>query len=105
MVVLNSFTTKKQTTKFSSEIFKTKKVKSKLYHVENSKTREKTVMVQMRWLMMSHLIKIYDVYKISYFVSGSFRVKLTSDLVATAETLYGFASSFSLTNPTDKWLW
>ena len=38
----NSFTTKKQTTKFSSANFK-KNVKSMLYHTENSKTRGQTV--------------------------------------------------------------
>ena len=38
----NSLTTKKQPTKFMSANIK-KKVKSKLYHIENSKTREQTV--------------------------------------------------------------
>ena len=40
--LLNSLTTEKQTTKFSSANFK-KNVKSKLYHIENSKTRGQTV--------------------------------------------------------------
>ena len=39
---VNSFTTKKQTTKFSSASF-LKNVKSKLYHTENSKTRVQIV--------------------------------------------------------------
>ena len=38
----NSLTTKQQTTKFSSAIFFLKNVKSKLYHIGNSKTRGKT---------------------------------------------------------------
>ena len=40
--LFNSLTTNKQTTKFSSFFLK-KNVKSKLYHIENSKTRGKTV--------------------------------------------------------------
>ena len=39
---LNSFTTKKQTTKFSSANL-SKNVNSKLYYIKNSKTREQTV--------------------------------------------------------------
>ena len=39
---LNCFTTKKQMTKFSSANFQ-KNAKSKLYHIENSKTRGQTV--------------------------------------------------------------
>ena len=39
---INSLTTKKQTTKFSPANFK-KIVKSKLYHIEDSKTRGQTV--------------------------------------------------------------
>ena len=41
--LFNSLTTKKQTTKFSSGNFFQKNVRSKLYHIENSKTREQTV--------------------------------------------------------------
>ena len=37
---INSLTTKKQTEKFSSANLK-KNVKSRLYHIENSKTKEK----------------------------------------------------------------
>ena len=40
--LVNSLTTKKQTTKFSSGNFK-KHVKSKLYKIENSKSRGRTV--------------------------------------------------------------
>ena len=40
--MLNSLTTKKKTTKFSSANFP-KNVKSKLYHIGNSKTRGQTV--------------------------------------------------------------
>ena len=39
---INYLTTEKQTTKFSSAIFQ-KNVKSKPYHIENSKTRGQTV--------------------------------------------------------------
>ena len=39
---INSLTTEKQTTKVSSANFQ-KNVKSKLYHIENSKTRGQTV--------------------------------------------------------------
>ena len=40
--LLNSITIKKETIKFSSAHFP-KEIKSKLYHIENSKTREKIV--------------------------------------------------------------
>ena len=39
-ILVNSLTTKKQTTNFSSEIFN---VQPKLYHIKNSKTRGQTV--------------------------------------------------------------
>ena len=39
---LKSLTTKKQTTKFLSANFQ-KNIKSKLYHIQNSKTRGQTV--------------------------------------------------------------
>ena len=42
MCWFNSLTTEKQTTKFSSANFQ-KNFKSKLCHIENSKTREQTV--------------------------------------------------------------
>ena len=45
----------------------TKNVKSKLYHIESSKTGGQTVQIQMRWFILSHLIKIYAVCKFSYF--------------------------------------
>ena len=38
-----TLTTKKQTTKFSSANFRKKKVKFKLYHIENSEIRGQTV--------------------------------------------------------------
>ena len=41
-VIFNSLTTKKQMTKFLSANF-SKNVKSKLYHIENSKTKGQTV--------------------------------------------------------------
>ena len=41
-LLINSLTTEKQTTKFSSANFQ-KNVKSKLQHIENSKTRGQTV--------------------------------------------------------------
>ena len=44
-----------------------KNVKSKLYDIENSKTRWQTVWIYMSWLIMSHLIKIYAVCKFRYF--------------------------------------
>ena len=45
----NSLTTKKQTTKYLSANFQ-KNVSSKLYYIENSKTRGQTVQILMRWL-------------------------------------------------------
>ena len=49
----NFNSTKKLMTKF-----KKKKVNSKLYHIKNSKTKGQTVLILMRWLIMSHLIKV-----------------------------------------------
>ena len=41
---------------------------SKLYHtIEKSKSRGQTVQIWMKWLMMSHLIRIYAICKCSYF--------------------------------------
>ena len=43
--------------KFTKNMFK-KNVASKLYHMENLKNSRQTVRIQMRWLMMSQLIRI-----------------------------------------------
>ena len=77
--MINSLTTKKQTTNFLSANFK-KNVKFKLYHTETSKTTSQTVQILMRWLIISHLIKIYAVCKFNYFVSGSTETQYRSSI-------------------------
>ena len=57
---LNSLTTEKQTTKFSSANFK-KNFKSKLYHIDKSRIQ------RLEYKQCSHLIKIYAVCKFSFF--------------------------------------
>ena len=49
-----------------------KKISYKLYHTENSKNREHTVYIQMRRLIMNHLIWIYAVCKFNYFCFSCF---------------------------------
>ena len=42
-----------------------------MYHIENSKTREQTVQIQMKQLILSCLIWIYTVCKFTYFHSAN----------------------------------
>ena len=68
-----SFSYRKADDKISSANF-AKYFKSKLYHIENSKIRQQTVKILMRWLIMSHLMAHQDLrlfLNSAIFASGS----------------------------------